>query len=771
MQVTEYRDKDTQGLNLNQLWLKYMVYWPVFLLLLVISMVCAWLYLQYQAPVYEARARVLIKDENKGADDSEALEFLNMISTSKVLENEKEEITSKKLIYRVINNLGLYAPVYEKGQFQNPAAYTSSPVRVIAKYPGSVKSSDKFHFSFDAVDEQVVMNNKKFPLNTWIAVGNDTFHFIKNKYYYPGETKNYFFTFVNPRIAADQIQVNLLAYATSKASTILSINYKDENPTRAEDVLNDLIEEYNKANLEDKNVLATNTLSFVQERLKEVEADLDDVENQIKNYKARSGAVNISTQSELFLKNVSDNDQRLSEINMKLAVLDKVEGYVQTKNSKAGIVPSTLGVEDPMLTKMIGLLYEAELNYEKLKNTEGLNSPSLVSLSQQIEKIRPGIIENIRSQRTTLQASRSNLLSTNSNYIAALSSIPQKEKQLVDINREQSIISGIYSFLLQKREEAVLSHAASIPNTKLVEKAESTLWPISPKPMKIYLIAFLLPFITGIGAITIKETFTSRILFRHEIESITTYPIIGEIAYNKSKEPIVVSKNARTFISEQFRQLRVGLSLNKSKNECQRILVTSSISGEGKSFVATNLAAMYAFNNKKTVLLELDLNKPTISINTGIAPSPGITEFLQGFAEKEDIIRRTTISENLFIIPSGFIPEDHPSELVENGKITELLHYLGDIFDYIIIDTSPVSAITDAYVLSSSVNYTLYVIRHNYTPKVFIERLDQNNKTTSLNNIAIVFNGIRSRGFGKRNYGYGYGYGYVYNENAATQSV
>ena len=772
MQVTSTNHtENTQHVNFNQLWLKYIVYWPIFLLLLIASIGGAWLYLFYKSPVYEANAQILIKDENKGADDSEALEFLSMISTKKVLENEKEEITSKKIIYRVINKLGLYAPVFEVHKFKQPSAYVTSPINIEARHPNKVKSSGNYNFIFNDEKETVILNNKEYALNQWIVLNNDTFRFSKNLNFTPSHNKNLFFAFVNPRIVAESIKYNIEVVASSKASTILNLKYKDEVPQRAENILNTLIEEYNKASLEDRNLLASNTLAFVEERLKDVEANLDAVETQIKNYKAKSGAVDISTQGGLFLKNVSENDQRLSEINMKLAVLNKVEDYVQTKNSKSGIVPSTLGVEDPMLTRMIGLLYETELNYEKLKNTEGENSPDLLALSQQIEKIRPGIMENIRNQRSSLIASRQNLLSTNNNYISALSSIPQKEKKLVDINREQSIISGIYSFLLQKREEAILSSASQIPNSKLVQKAESTLWPVSPKPFKIYLVAFLFPFVVGIGAITLKETFSSKIQFRHEIEAITAYPIVGEIAYDKSKELLVVSKKARTFISEEFRQLRVALSLNKSKEDCHRILVTSTISGEGKSFVALNLAAMYAYSNKKTVLIELDLNRPTISIKTNISPYPGIAEYLQSKAEKEDIIRRTPISENLFIIPSGLIPDEHPSELLEMGKVQDLLNYLSDIFDYIIIDTSPVSAITDAYVLSSSINVTLYVIRHNYTPKVFIERLDQNNKNNQLNNIAIVFNGIRSRGFGKRKFGYGYGYGYVYNEQAALRTV
>jgi tyrosine-protein kinase Etk/Wzc len=769
MQVTaKPNSENNQGMNFSQLWLRHIVYWPFFLLLFILSIAAAWLYLLYKVPVYEANARILIKDESKGAEDSKAMDFLSMISTKKVLENEKEVIASKTLVYEVVKNLSLFAPIYEEGKFKPVSAYITSPVKIEVKNPDMVKNSEEIYFTYNENNASTIIDNKEYPLNKWLTINKDTFRFVKNPGYKATTNKEYFFTFISPKIISEIIKGGLEVTTTSKSSTILNLQYKDEVPQRAEDILNELMKAYNKASLRDKNALASNTLTFVQGRLDKVSKNLDSVENKMKVYKTSSGAIDISTQGGLFLKNVSDNDQKLSEINMKLAVLDQVEYYVASKDNKAGIVPSTLGVDDPMLTRLIGLLYEAELNYEKLKTTEGQNSASLQSITTQIEKIRPGILENIQNQRNSLEASRRNLQTTNNNYSSVLRSIPKKEKDLLDINRERSIISDIYTFLLQKREESVLSYASTVPNSSIVDRAESSIYPVSPKPVKIYLVAFLLPFIIGIGTITIKETFNAKILFRHEIEEITAYPIIGEIAYDKTKDPIAVSKNSRSFISEQFRQLRVALSHNKNKQECNRILITSTISGEGKSYVALNLASMFAMNDKKTVLLELDLNNPSISKNANITSTPGISEYLQGKREKEEIIKRTSIAENLFIIPAGSLPENHPSELLENGKIYELLNYLSEIFDYIIIDTAPVSAITDAYILSSSCHITLYVIRHNYTPKVYIERLDQNNQ---LNNIAIVFNGIRPRGFGKHHYGYGYGYGYVYNEKLRARAA
>jgi capsular exopolysaccharide synthesis family protein len=315
--------------------------------------------------------------------------------------------------------------------------------------------------------------------------------------------------------------------------------------------------------------------------------------------------------------------------------------------------------------------------------------------------------------------------------------------------------------LLEKQEDLTLSHAASIPGATIVDFAEATGYPVSPKPKKVYLLAFAIPVVAGIGIITLKETFNSKVLFRYEIENMTSYPVIGEIVHNKTMAPIVTGKMERTFIAEQFRALRVSLTLNKTRENYKKILVTSTIAGEGKSFIALNLAFTFALTGKRVVLMELDINNPNICNKLNIAPSPGIADYLQGKCSLESIIKQHDDPANLFVMPAGRYPEKHFSELLETGKIQELINHLGNLFDYVIIDIAPVGSITDAYILSACCDKTLYVVRHKYTPKIFVQRLDQNDQ---LINIAVVFNDIRARGFGKYHFGYGYGYGYVYND-------
>jgi capsular exopolysaccharide synthesis family protein len=297
----------------------------------------------------------------------------------------------------------------------------------------------------------------------------------------------------------------------------------------------------------------------------------------------------------------------------------------------------------------------------------------------------------------------------------------------------------------------------------VVDQAESSINPVSPNRKIIYLASILAALIVGIGLVTAHETFNKKVLFRQEIESLSANPVIGEIAYEKTNAPIVIEEDSRTFIAEQFRKLGIALNFLKISPNKKKILITSTISGEGKSFVASNLAVTLALTGKKVVLIELDLNNPSLSYRFNINDSQGIASYLSGETEIEDIVKSTETSENLFFIAAGAQPKN-PSKLLMNGRIQELLGVLEKEFDYVVIDTAPVAPLTDAYILSPYCDITLYVVRHNYTPKVFVERIDENNKISQLHNVAIVFNGVRPRGFGKYNYGYGYGYGYVYND-------
>lgn len=756
-------EKDTN--IIGQIIFRYVPYWPLFLLLFIMAFATAWFYLKFSTPLYQSTARILIKDEKKGAEDAKTIEELNPLSGKKIIENESQVIQSGPLVNDVVNNLALYAPVFHKGKFRNPSAYTASPIKIEIKNPGAIKEVKAIHFDFDKANSSIVISNKSYPLNHWINAGYGTMKFITNSQYDGKDAgKEFYFSLIEPEKIVASVRSRLKAEAPTKETSIINLSLNDEVPQRGEDILNQLMLAYNKATITDKNTLAANTLVFLDERLKNVQHDLNEIESKNKNYKSQQGAIDIGEQGRLFLQNVSNNDQKLSEINMQVAVLGQVEAYVRSKNTEGNIVPSTLGVTDPLLSQLVSKLYGYELEYESLKKTTAENNPSMLSLMDRIDKIRPSILENIQSQKRSLETSRNNLSATNNNYASIIRSIPEKEKQLVDINREQSIKNGIYSYLLQKREDVALSYASTLPDTRIIDKANSSATPVSPKKKFIYLSSFLIALFLGVAAVSAKETLSRKVMFRYEIEKLTQQPIVGEIASSGSKEHIVIDAGKKTFIAEQFRRLRITLPYIGIGSKRKRILVTSAIAGEGKSFVALNLALSLALTGKKVVLVDCDLNNPSLSSKLGIYDDKGVTQYLHDECNSDEIIKPTTHSPDLFFIPSGKLPAN-PSELMMNGKIEELLNHLDAAFDYVIVDTAPVIPVTDAYAISPFCDATLFVIRHHYTPKIFIERIDEDNKINHLNNIAIVFNGVRPRGFGRKNYGYGYGYGYIYKDS------
>lgn len=773
MNDPKYRTLDQNNDTIaEQLAAKYLPYWPVFLIALVVGLGVTYVYLRYTVPIYQADASIIIKDERKGNEEAKLTESLDLISSKKTIENEIEILKSRNLMLQVVKELDLYAPVYVKGRVHNTLAYVRSPVNVVAENPDSLEENGQIFLDMSRDSQNVVLDKQFiYPLDTFVSTPYGNLKFIRNVRYNPsGEDtgtvkRQLFFALYDPENVATGLIQNLTVEPSNKLSSVVDLSFKDPAKGRAESVLQHLLHAYDQAEVNYKNKLARSTLSFVEDRLKLVAYDLDSIEKRIQQYKSGRGAVDVSTQGQLFLKNVSENDQKLSDINMQLSVLDQVEKFVSDNNSGSGIVPSALGVGDPTLSQLIDKLYNYELEYEKLRKTVGENNPTLVSIRDQINKIKPGIIQNIASRRSSLTAARSNLNLTNGSYNSILQTVPQKERQLLEISREQATKSNIYSFLLQKREESELAYASSISDHLVVDNAKAKDKPVSPNKLMVLLICVGGAMVLCFLLITLKETFTGKILYRHEVEARTSIPIIGEVAYNKSKT--LVEAGTRSFIAEEFRRLRQSLSFLGINQTNKKILITSSISGEGKSFIAANLAVSLSLTGKKVVIVDMDLNNPTVAKILDVHPEEGVTEFLLGEKMPVEIIESVEAYSGLHFISAGNIPEN-PTELLSNGRVQELLDYLSARFDVVVVDTSPIVLVTDAYILSPLCDATLYVVRHNYTPKVLIKRMDDNNHVNPINNPAIIFNGVKMKGFFKNNYGYGYDYVYSRKSNRKT---
>lgn len=757
----EPEEKESNGGQ--QMIAKFLPYWPLLILFSLLAFAAAYAYLRYATPIYQASATLIIKDQSRGAgEDSKIIESLDLIASKKTIENEIEVLKSRALMEKVVKALFLYAPISQEGKLKSGDAYVLSPIKVEVLNPDSLQEFEKIEFSYDKSTQTVLLNNKdKYPINQFVSTPYGTLRFLPNKskpatVFNPTKKKMYF-SLMEPQNVANFL-IKGVKISPNKQSAIIELSYKDPIPQRAVDLLNQLIILYDKASINEKNTLALNTLSFVNEQLSSMAKDLDSVERKIQQYKSGSGAVDIGAQGASYLKNVGENDQKLGDVNMKLSMLGQVEKFVDDSKSGELLAPSTLGV-DASLTTLITQLQTAQTEYDNLKKTVGANNPVLKSLAEQINTLKPSITSNIQNQKQSLIASKQSLNATNSNYNAMLSTVPYKEKQLLQISREHQTLANQYQFLLQRKQETEMSLASVISNSRVVDKALAGKDPVSPNKKMFYIMALFGAVGLFVGTIILKDTINGKIKFRSEIEKMTSIPILGEITFEKTKDPLIIEKGTRSLAAEEFRKLRVSLSFLGINAEHKKLLLTSSISGEGKSFIAANLAVSISLTGKKVVLVDLDLNKPTLSDILRVNYEVGVTEFLSGEKEAYQVVNKLDTHENLSFISAGSLPEN-PTELLANGKVKFLIDYLESNFDMVVIDTSPAVLVTDAFILSGLCDATLYVIRHNYTPKMLVKRIDENNQFNPINNPAIIFNGLKTRGLFKTNYGYGYNYVY-----------
>ena len=761
IKVTRKSGVQQDGNIVQQMLFRYLPYWPLFVVMLILGIATAYVYIRYAIPVYQANASILIKDEKKGVNDSKVVDQMNLFGSNKIVENEIEMIRSRSLLKNVVDKIHLYAPVYEEGKVNIVPAFSKSPVQLTVQNPDSIIGSDKIYFSYDKNKKVVTVNGKQFPLDQWVNYEyGSPWKFVANPYFENWHVvKPMFFQLIETKYVIDYLDEQLTVTPSSKQSTVINIKVKDPVPLRGKLILNELIRQYSLESVRDKNELALNTLNYVEENLAEKKHILDSVDRSIQQFRTSYDVVDIDAQSQQYLAGSGVSDAELGKIDVNLDVLKQVESYVRSKGQGASIVPSTMGL-DPMLTTLLTKLYDAEEQYKKLITTTGENNPMAIQLKQQVDQLRPLILENIASQKSNLKASRSSLASSGGKYSSLLKTMPEKTRQYLEISRDREIINAQYQELLKQKANTELSLNATVSDNRVVDAAESSSVPVSPNILFVYLVSVLSGIGIAILIIALKEGFNRTILFRSEIENYTNVPVIGEVIHDVSGQPIVISLDRKNFIAEQFRQIRTSLSYLGISSKKKKILVTSSIPGEGKSFIAANLAISLALTDKKVVLLEVDLRKPKLSEIFGInSSSNGISNYLIGEKEADEIIKRTEANPNLFIISAGPIPPN-PSELILNGRIQDLLVYLENAFDYIVIDTAPVSPVTDAYLLSQFCDSTLYVVRHGYTPRIYLQLLDENNRVRGLKNLALIFNGVKARGIGKGGYGNGYGYGY-----------
>ena len=744
----------------------YLPYWPLFIVTTAFSMIVAILYLRSEVPSYVASAKVLLKDPNKGSD-TKILDALNIFGDKKIVDNEIVVMRSATLMTDVVRTLNIYAFVFNKGKVKVEDLYGSnSPLWIEAVNKDRIQSTGRYFFTMDWVHKKILVDGKKISFDSTIDI-NGALYLLKVNPDYNTQLigKNFFFQIVDPGSVAGSIVGNLRVFPTSTQSTVLNAALEISEPEKGKAILNTLFQIYNRNAVVDKNQNSTQTLAFIDDRLRLVSGQVDSVEKKIVAFKSSEKIFDLSKQSENYLNTIKTLDQKVTEIDLQMDILNDINNYVRSKGTRTGTVPAISLISDPILADLLKQLYQLEGELSKIKTFVGDKSEAVIEKEGEISKVKHDILENIANIRKTYSTSKNfnqGILNQNNNL---LSSIPQKERALLEISRNQAVKNALLTFLLQKREETAISAASNVPDLRVVELPTAS-GQVKPVAKNYYITGLIIGILLSVFVVLIKEQFNSKILFRMEIDTKTHVPMVGELLQVSTDNPIVVLEGKRSIIAEQFRSLRTNLGfmgVNDTNNKT--ILITSSISGEGKSFVGINLAIAFSFLNKRVALLELDLRKPRLSKLMELPRDPGISNFLIGKAVINDIIKPTKIN-NLFVVSSGPIPPN-PTELIMRPEFKIMMDDLKSRFDYIIIDTAPVGPVSDAHLISSFADTTLFVVRHDFTPKLFLKMIKSVYEENRFKNMAIVFNGLKKRGISLyssdyRGYEYGYGYGYGY---------
>ncbi|ADB42356.1 GumC family protein [Spirosoma linguale] len=745
--------------NLRVILLRYLKHWKWFALSLILAGAAAYVYLLYQTPIYKVQASLLIKDDKKGLDGENILKEMDILKPKKTVENEIEIVQSYTLMDKVVDHLNLNVQYFKPTSTIDKEVYGNLPIRLVVERPASALYDDKLDLSF--VDAQhIKLNDRTYPVNQSVNTPYGRLRFFTRQpltaSFEPMKVK------VSPRTeTVNNLLKNLTVETTSKASTVLLITLDEAVPEKGEALLKQLIEEYNQAAVVDKNLVAASTLDFIEDRLRLISGELTTVEKDVESYKTSQGITDLSTQAQSFLQTVQANDAQLNQVNIQLGSLNDIERYVTSKGATRGAAPATLSLSDPVLLGLVTKVSELESQHDLLARTTSDRNPLLQSLDSQIKATKESISENIQTIKTQLISTRNQLTSTNKRLEGMVRTVPHKERALLNITRQQAIKNNLYTYLLQKREETALSYASTLPDSRIVDMPRHDEKPIKPVRGMTFALFGLFGLLFPIGVMATRDALNNRVRRRSDVEEASQVPILGEVVKSDGSKALVVVSNSRSVIAEQIRALRTNLQfLRSSQTGCQVVLFTSSISGEGKSFMSLNLGASLALVDRPTVILEMDLRKPKLHSSLGMRNPVGISNYLIGEATLDEVLQPIEGFPNYFLISSGPLPPN-PSELLNGPHLARLFTELRQRFDYVIVDSPPIGLVTDAQVIAPLADATLYMVRHDITPKTYLKMVDTLYKEHRFQNLNVILNAVDDG----ESYYYSYSYGGYYQED------
>lgn len=737
-------------------------YWPIYVLSLVIAGLIANFYLRFQVPIYEVHGKVLLKVN--GSSEGDLLKELDIFTPQKSVDNELEVIKSRTIGKEVAKNLNSYVTFLYRGKLADYEENWQFPIHLEAVNEDSLSGINQTEFEISGDRKYLnILGQKLIIRNQLVTFGKESFFMTVDSNALPMIKTGKYLIQINSLVSEiNKLMGSLGAIQTGKNTTIIGLTFSHPNIENAKRILNEFIRVYIHSAVDDKRKVAQYTLDFIDDRLSLINKELDSVERKIEVFKTNNGAVDISSQSAMFLNNVKEKDVELSHINVKLDILKDIENYIYGKGLNPGTVPSVIGFDDPVLLSLLPKLYDLEFEITKRGKVAGDRDEILISLKDEIIKVKESIKENIRNIRNNLNISKARITEELYRQNGLLQGIPLKERLLIDIGRQQNIKNEIFTFLLQKREESAIAYASTVSDSRIIESAYGGNL-ISPKTGLTYAmwltLGLFLPLVFFIWFVLLNP----KIQFKNEIESLTKIPVIGEIMYDSEGRDFVVSMKDRGIIAESLRTIRTKLSYFKtSESKSKVILMSSSVPGEGKSFLSINLGISYSLTGAKVLLIGGDMRKPVLHKPFKISVRKGLSSYLSSAENIDDVIFNTDF-ENLFVMPSGVVPPN-PSELLEGEKFSILMSDLKAKYDLIIIDSPPIGLVSDAEILANYSDINLFVVRYNVTHKEAVEEvLEKANNSGVFKNMGIIYNGIKQKGLGRYGYyGYGYNYGYGY---------
>lgn len=758
--------------------------WKWFVLSLIICLGAAHIYLRYATPIYQAAAKLLIKEEQNGrrGNSIQSSANLGIISNSNGIDNEMEILKSRTLAQQAVYDLKLYTTYRHEGRIKDHLIYGEQEVNVDMDYEHLKKLNAPMNFKitregrnyhvvgsyFVPIDDNsynpgpVTVDKVITALPATLGTRVGMVKFTQNGNYMLRDGESLKVTMIAPEIAAGKYVGSLSVSPSTKTTSIAQLVITDEIPQRAIDYLKQLAIVYNRQANEDKNQIAVRTEQFINQRLEKINAELGNTEGQLENYKKRNNMVQLSMNASTAFSNADSYAQKLNEANTQVALLDELTKYMNEPSNRHQPIPSNVGLNDASATSLINKYNEIALQRNQLLHSASESSPTVTPLTSQLDDLQASIKRAMSQARAGLNIQRNSIASQQGKYQGQISNTPEQERILTQIGRQQEVKSGLYLMLLQKREENSISLAATADKGKLIDNPVFA-GKVTPKDSMILIIAFGLGLAIPALILFLLAFFRYKIEGHDDVAKLTKLPIIADVAIAsdraKTKADIVVHENKNNLMEEIFRSLRTNLQFLMKEHD-KVILMTSTTSGEGKTFIASNVAISFALLGKKVVLVGLDIRKPRLAELFEIDDHHhGITNLLiKDNITWDDVnkqIVNSGVNSNLDLLMAGPVPPN-PGELVTRKSLEETMDILKEHYDYIIIDTAPVGLVTDTLALGRIANATVYVCRADYTQKSSFGLINGLAYEKKMPNMSIVLNGVD---LSKKKYGYYYGYG------------